>query len=281
MVTSDGYQPTFLPVDVTLPAPLSGDTTMLLPYVHFSVILDLQRKLPVVTGVNISGSELQNLGRGDDWHLDPRVSVADQAGPAVYSRNDLDRGHQVRRRDPVWGSAEVAEAANEATFVYTNAAPQAAEFNQSAELWAGLEDYVLGYARASEQKISVFTAPVLADDDPPYRGILIPRQFWKIAAWVDTDDNQLRASGYILDQTPELASLPLRTAEALAAGQTPPLGPFRTYQVPIADITRDAHLELGVLEGADVFERIPVGAGRVSAARAGWRLLESTADITL
>ncbi|RFA10732.1 hypothetical protein B7R54_17110 [Subtercola boreus] len=71
------------------------------------------------------------------------IPANEQAGPELYARNDLDRGHQVRRRDPVWGDLATATAANHATFVYTNAAPQAGEFNQSAELWAGLENYVL------------------------------------------------------------------------------------------------------------------------------------------
>ena len=50
------------------------------------------------------------------------------------------------------GNVAQARAATEATFVYTNAAPQASVFNQSKELWVGLEDHVLQFADATEQR---------------------------------------------------------------------------------------------------------------------------------
>ena len=139
-----------------------------------------------MTAVNIDGSSLQDLPRTGDWDLDPRVPADQQAGPALYADNDLDRGHLVRRRDPGWGSVAEARAATEATFVYTNAAPQASVFNQSKDLWVGLEDHVLQYADATDQRVSVFTGPVLDPTDPVYRGVRIPRRFWKVAAWAET-----------------------------------------------------------------------------------------------
>jgi len=33
------------------------------------------------TAVNIDGTQLVDLERGDDWHLDPRVPADEQAGP--------------------------------------------------------------------------------------------------------------------------------------------------------------------------------------------------------
>jgi endonuclease G len=195
-----------------------------------------------VTGVNIDGAALLDLPRTGDWDLDPRVPVADQAGPGVYIDNDFDRGHLVRRRDPGWGPQSVAKEATEQTFVYTNAAPQASVFNQSKQLWVGLEDHVLQYADAQDVHVSVFTAPVLAEDDPPYRGILVPRRFWKVAAWVS--DGELRAAGFVLDQS--------RLIDVDEPGAVPPLAGFRTFQVPIADIGVLAHVDFGVLVDADV-----------------------------
>jgi len=87
----------------------------------------------------------------------------------VYANNDLDRGHLVRRRDPCWGTASIAQRANVDTFHFTNAAPQAAAFNQGETLWAGLEDYLLGNAATYDRRLSVFTGPVLAGTDPLYR----------------------------------------------------------------------------------------------------------------
>ena len=153
-----------------------------------------------MTGVNIDGARLHDLERTGDWEFDPRVPQSAQTGPAVYAGNDFDRGHLVRRRDPGWGTVAEAKAATEATFVYPNAAPQAAVFNQSEELWLGLENHVLQWADAADLRVSVFTAPVLGADDPPYRGIRIPLRFWKVAAWTD-DAGELAAAGFILDQS--------------------------------------------------------------------------------
>src|SRR5690606_28772177 len=204
------------------------------------------------TGVNVDGAALVEVERGDQWLLDGRIPAGWQAGPEIYAGNDLDRGHLVRRRDPVWGSPEVAARANADTFKYTNAAPQASAFNQSKELWLGLEDHVLGHARAHRLRLSVFTAPVLAAGDPPYRGILVPLRFWKIAAWnaaVDDDEpGRLAATGFVVDRSPLVDTGELREP---APGEAPPLGPFRTFQVPIADIAALTGLTMPELIAAD------------------------------
>ena len=270
-MTADGtgYDAGFLSVPVGMPMPLDDRGLMVLSYLRFSVVLDPRRRLAAVTGVNIDGSTLQDLPRTGDWDLDPRVPADQQAGPALYADNDLDRGHLVRRRDPGWGTAAEARAATEATFVYTNAAPQASVFNQSKELWVGLEDHVLAYADATDQRVSVFTGPVFQPDDPVYRGIRIPRRFWKVAAWAESTgrDSVLAAAGFILDQTAliELADSALAIA---------PLGAFRTFQAPIADIADVTAIDFGPLVAADVMPAGP-GLGR------RWTELDSAADIHL
>lgn len=274
-----GYDPGFLTVDVPLPA-VRG-TVRELPYVHFTVLLDPERRLAALTAVNIDGSSLVDLGRGDDWHLDERVPESEQTGPAVYASNDLDRGHLVRRRDPVWGDAGVAAQANVDTFSYTNAAPQAAEFNQSKELWLGLEDQVLAYASTNRRRLTVFTAPVLLDDDAPYRGIRLPRRFFKIAAWTTSDGPSLRTAGYLLDQSPELDGVDLEAAFARAheVGDPPPLGPFRTYQVPVRDIAEMTGLDLGQLAAADSLRPVPT-IEPPDGIRDGWVPLTSVDQLT-
>jgi len=248
---TSGYDPTFLsraasPADVPLPG--AAQPVRVLDYTHFTVLLDPERRLAAATAVNIDGAALIDVARADDWHLDPRVPPSEQAGAELYARNDLDRGHLVRRRDPVWGDDAVR--ANSDTFVYTNAAPQAAAFNQSKELWSGLEDFVLENAETFDRRLSVFTGPVFGADDPPYRGVRIPRLFWKIAAW--SNGSGLRASGYVLDQRPQLDDIDLATATALAVGEPPPLGPFRTFQVPVSDIAELTGLAIDALVAADV-----------------------------
>ena len=113
----------------------------------------------------------------------------------------------------------------------------------------------------------MFTGPVLADDDPPYRGIRIPLKFWKIAAWSTGD--ALATTGFVVDQSPlvDVDKLPREL------GAPPPLGPFRTFQVPIADIAALTRLAMPELVAAD---RMPT-----TVAAAGWRQVEALDEILL
>lgn len=267
-----GLDEAFLGVPVPLPA--ADVDTVRLDYTHFSVRLRPDRRLAAVTAVAIDGALLRDLDRdGIDWRFDPRVPAAQQTGDDVYARNDLDRGHLVRRADAVWGATEEeAQRGNTDTFFFPNAAPQAASFNQGETLWLGLETYLLENAATYQRKLVVVTAPVLDPADPPYRGIRVPLRFVKVAAFTDGPDGGLAATGYLLDQTPLVTDLAAVLAAAEAAGDPPPLGPFRTFQVPIAEIATLTGLDLAGLAAVD---RLP--AGVVPAA--GHLPLHSYADI--
>ena len=282
MASSSGFDSFFLGLECPIPGAAAGRVVRVLAYTHFSVHLDPERRLAAVTAVNIDGATAVDAPRGDDWHLDERIPASEQTGPEVYARNDLDRGHLVRRRDPVWGPD--ATKANYDTFSYANAAPQVAEFNQSKELWNGLEDHVLAYAETNGLRLSVFTGPVFGADDPEYRGVRIPLGFWKVAAW--NAAGVLRAAGFVLDQSPQLDGIDLETARAtaIATDAPPPLGPFRTFQVAVGDLAALTGLDFGVMEAADVFERPaeetgirPLGLPRAMR----WRELESAEAIRL
>ncbi|UZN05397.1 DNA/RNA non-specific endonuclease [Cellulomonas sp. S1-8] len=268
------YDPTFLGPVVPLPAP--AQPVRDLPSTHFTVLLDPVRRLAAATAVNVDGRALRDVPRGDDWFLDPRVPAREQAGPELYARNDLDRGHLVRRRDPVWGAPGVAAQANRETFAYPNAAPQASGFNQSRELWLGLEDHVLEHARVHRLRLTVLTGPVLAGDDPVYRGVGLPRRFWKVAVWALDDGQHLAAAAFLLDQTPLLPATELAAATHAAAevDAPPPLGPFRTFQVPVADVADLTGLDLGPLPAADVL-------GVTAPQALAWRELHALPDVDL
>nr|WP_246256714.1 DNA/RNA non-specific endonuclease [Isoptericola halotolerans] len=235
-----------------------------LDHPRFSILLDPRRRLAAATACTVDGATLQPLPRSGTWRLDAQAPPEEQAGNGLYRDNPLDRGHLVRRLDPMWGTVEEARAAGEATFVYTNAAPQVDRFNQSKELWNGLEDHVLSYAEARRHRIVVHTGCVFLGSDPVYRGIALPRQFWKVVAWAAVPDDGagpddgapavLRSAAFVLDQTPLLTDAELSTAtgRALAVGAVPPLGPFRTFQVPVADVEALTGLDLGPLVDADV-----------------------------
>ncbi|RPF23307.1 DNA/RNA non-specific endonuclease [Myceligenerans xiligouense] len=258
-----GYDAEFIgPGGLAVPLPVPAQETRRLDYTHFTVLLDPARRLASLTACVIDGGKLVELPRTGSWRLDVRVPPGEQAGNGLYENNPLDRGHLVRRLDPVWGDLAAAEQANRDTFTFTNAAPQVGTFNQSKDLWNGLEDHVLEYAGSHDHRIVVFTGPVLDDDDPVYRDVAIPRMFWKVVAWASADDGEdalLHAAAFVLDQTPQLdeADLEAITAQALARDRVPPLGPFRTYQVPVVDVGSLTSIDLGPLLTADVLGIAP------------------------
>ena len=170
-----GFDAGFLGVPVPVPT-LAGVETVLLPYTHFSVLMRPDKRLAAVTALGIDGAKLMDLDRsGIRWRLDPRLGEDQQTGERVYARNDIDRGHLVRRASAVWGETrDEAARANEDTFHYTNAAPQAATFNQGLGLWLGLESYLQDNAADNGRRLVVFTGPIFSDTDPAYRGVNIP-----------------------------------------------------------------------------------------------------------
>ncbi|MFJ7219369.1 DNA/RNA non-specific endonuclease [Amycolatopsis sp. NPDC098790] len=259
----EGYDPGFLPGHtVPLPAlpdalvPLAAENRQatsepryVLPYHHFSVVLNKVRRLAFFTAVNIDGRTSQALRRdADHWSLDPRVEEGEQVGEEVYRANPLDRGHLVRRLDPAWGAtAAIAQLANDDTFHFTNCSPQHKDFNQNKTTWAGLEDYVLNNAENHALKVSVVTGPVLAEDDDRYRGVQLPRQFWKVVAMVKADGT-LSATAYLLSQEELIRGLEVAGEFSYAA--------YRTYQVPVRRIESLTGLSFGALPDADPLERL-------------------------
>jgi endonuclease G len=251
----------------------SSVETVTLPYTHFTVVFRPDRRLAASTAVCIEGAELaEDVPRDDVWEFDPRLPEEHQAGNDIYRNNSLDRGHLVRRLDPVWGPPAVAGRANTDTFHYTNAAPQSDVFNQGKQLWQGLENYLLDHAAEFDRKLTVLTGPVLHDSDPPYRGVQVPLRFWKVAAFMQ--DGALASTAYVLDQSPDLSRDAERALAGAKAGAPPPLGPFRTYQEPVSDIAEITELEFGPLPDVDL---MPVSR----APEDRWRRLESFDDIAM
>ncbi|MFG3344319.1 DNA/RNA non-specific endonuclease [Streptomyces sp. NPDC048018] len=269
-----GYDENFLGPTVPLALPARASVkTVILPYTHFTVVFRPDRRLAASTAVCIEGRELlEDVPRDDVWEFDPRLPREHQTGDDVYRNNSLDRGHLVRRLDPVWGAAAVAGQANTDTFHFTNAAPQADVFNQGKQLWQGLENYLLDHAAEYDRKLTVFTGPVLQDSDPPYRGIQVPLRFWKVAAFMQ--DGALAATAYVLDQSPDLSRDADRAFAGATPGAPPPLGPFRTYQVPVSDVAEITELEFGPLPDVDLMPP-------TRAPEERWRRLESFDDIVM
>ncbi len=269
-----GYDENFLGVPVPLPTPSSPDVpSMVLPYTHFTVVLRPDRRMAAATAVCIDGRLLvEHVPRESSWRFDPRLDEHHQTGDEVYRDNSLDKGHLVRRLDPVWGEATEANRANADTFHYTNAAPQADVFNQGKQLWQGLENFLLDHAATFDRKLTVLTGPVLHDSDPPYRGVQVPLRFWKVVAFVQ--DGSLAATAYVLDQSPDLTRDAERALAGATPGAPPPLGAFRTFQVPVSDVVELTSLDLGPLPAADLMPALRAPGER-------WRRLASHDDIMM
>jgi endonuclease G len=222
-------------------------------YTHFSLAMDADRRLALWTAVNIDGSQVGSA-KSPSWRRDPRLpadeqTLADIYGPVAGRGIQIDRGHLVRRLDPVWGDPDVAERAGADTFHFTNAAPQEHVYN--SEIWGNLEDFVLARADRQAQKVSVMTGPVLRPDDNFFgegmRGgpWQIPWSFWKIAVF-KRGDGTVSVTGFVIDQKAKIAPLfegakynPYTAEEA------------QVFQRPIALIEELTKLDFGRLRSLD------------------------------
>ncbi len=254
---SAGYDPCFLGPRIELPtlpaalrddlAPLTDGSGHELKYTHFSILVSKSRKLAVFTAVNIDGRNLQDLNRDHDvWSFDPRIDRKYQMGPEVYKNNDIDRGHLVRRLDPVWGLE--AATANEDTFHFTNCSPQHSKLNQVT--WLGLEEYIRDNAKVNDLKVTVYTGPVFRADDKLYRGkYLIPAEFWKVVVIVKADGS-LSATAYLESQRDLIANVKEFS-----------FGEYKTYQVPVTEIQQLTGLDFGGLAQNDPLGNITAKDG--------------------
>jgi endonuclease G len=228
-------------------APLKdGDATGVLKYHHFSVVMHAERKLAIYTAVNIDGRKGKRPTRASDkWFFDPRMDRKYQVGEDLYKANPLDRGHLVRRLDPAWGTTKVAKFANDDTFHFTNCSPQHANLNQ--KIWVDLEDYLLDHAQDDDVRLTVFTGPVFKDDDPTYRGVQLPRRFWKVAVMRDTQGDML-AAGFVQSQRRMIAGL--READFLRQE-------MRTDQFKVSQIEALTGLQFNIDPAADALHGEP------------------------
>lgn len=218
-----------------------------LEYTNFSIVQNKERKMPFFTAVNIDGSQIKEVERSGKWLFDPRISRDEQLGDEAYKKNDIDRGHMVRRRDPTWGG-DASEASND-TFVYTNAALQHKDLNQDE--WLDLEDRVLARAETQDKKMTVFTGPVFRADDPEFdndgrmkKPTQVPQDFWKVVAWNDPEKG-LQSEAFVMSQKKDLAGSG-NPDEELTTEED-----FNMYRVPMHQLEKMTKLDFGPLGDAN------------------------------
>ncbi len=134
----EGFDENFLGRRMPIPN-LDDVETVLLPYTHFSVLMRPDKRLAAITALGIDGKKLMDLDRsGIDWRLDPRLPEDQQTGERVYARNDIDRGHLVRRASAVWGDTHAEAArANEDTLPLHERRPAGGEVQPGTRTVAG------------------------------------------------------------------------------------------------------------------------------------------------
>jgi endonuclease G len=243
-----GFDPDFLARRVELPrlTASSGQHAVqlngseVLHYTHFSLAMHGGRRFAFWVAWNIDGGRIRKVSRRNTrFVFDRRVPETVQVGDELYADNRLDRGHIARRADLLWGEQAEAERANVDSFFFTNITPQMDDFNQSsrAGLWGRLEDAVFDDTDVDNLRVSVIGGPVFRADDRQFRDVLIPREFWKVIAFVE--GGTLKAKGFLLTQN-------LNELEALE------LDEFRVFQVALSEIEARCGLAFSAaLTGSD------------------------------
>lgn len=265
-------------------APLKDDDgkPWVIPYYHYSLVMNQDRRLLAWTAANVDYSEqaraktkTRKAYGGEDWRLDPRVALK---APGLQIENvdfyapatRIDRGHIVRREDAAWGqTAKEAEYGNSDTYHWTNCTPQSEGFNQSAKdgIWGQFEEHIQREVQPLGGRMVVFAGPVLNPADPQ-RGygdspaIRVPMEFWKVVLCTAEEDGETvrLAYGLVFDQTEPIQRLGYERMN---------MEDYEIYQMPIADITRktgvafdQSVLEADVLKTRRVNERVRGFEGR-------------------
>ena len=139
-----------------------------------------------------------SLARIDSFRPDPLVKGnTDLFNEYWYS--GYDRGHMVPSADMRW-----SQKALEATYLYSNIAPQKAEMNR--ETWADLEDWGRRYVHYAKERVFIVTGPVLTDGLPVLstpnakEKVSIPTYCFK--AFADLDGPEKKGIAFIMKNGP-------------------------------------------------------------------------------
>ena len=290
---------------------LTGRPAFELTYTHFSVVMNRERKIAMLTAVNIDGSRLFGLKRktgerylyddnraaidpriasevaeGSSWFFDDRIPRDLQTGPSFYDKKnnnilikafegnfkekvDFQRGHIVRRLDPVWGTLADGLAADADSHAWPNVAPHTATFNannrdaanvtpgEEKRLWAAAENAILRSAFDDRKRLTVFSGPVFSANDPVYAGLeqngyqrRVPLAFWKVICW--KGETGLRSLALLIDQSDTMTARP--SSEAL--DDPSELLALKDFLTTVPKLEQKIHMRFGDnVREADVWRR--------------------------
>lgn len=191
-----------------LVTPRGGSKNFILHEEHYSVVLNKDRRLAIVSACNIDGSAIpkEKIPRKGSFRNHPNIDAKFQLGTTFYDLcgSVLDKGHLTKYEDVIWGkgiTVEKAQAIAAGTNYYSNAVPQHQKLNRGK--WSSLELYILDTeTEKNEMKVCVFTGPILNENDPLFKkfvdeeSIQLPLHFWKIVVY--KKNKKLFALGFMM-----------------------------------------------------------------------------------
>lgn len=170
-----------------LPALAPGDVVTVHP--GHSLVWDETHHVPKWTAHIVMPDIMKgNLARIDTFKPDPEVKGHTDLFKE-YWNSGYDRGHMVPSADMRW-----SRKALEATYLYSNIAPQKAEMNREA--WADLEDWGRRYVHYAQERVFIVTGPVITPGSPvlatptAIQKVTIPTYCFKAFADLDGPDKK-------------------------------------------------------------------------------------------
>lgn len=252
---SSGYDMNFLPDFQVRPPMIRGDHNPrnpgepighVLRYDHFSVLTNLERRMPWFVAVNVDLSQRVEVMREDGPLVrDDRLSDEQQLEEEFFRGSPFDRARLVRRLQPAWGEAGVARRASRATAMLPNIVPLVSSVNQSL-LWTGLSDHMARHC-AADQRLNMLAGPVFGRDDATYKGVQIPSAFWRVFV-MHTPEGRRLAAAFI--HTQGWKALPQPSASSLKRRPV-----SVTAQVTIRALEKATGLDFGNLRQFDQTSR--------------------------
>lgn len=237
-------------------------------YTRYSTAFNKNRKVPWFSCSNIDGSlkrdqKADGIKRPSSFIPDPRIDETIQLNNNFYdlikapAPTEFEIGHMCSNDEMCWGkTVDDAKLYAYETFFFSNSVPQAESLNSG--LWRSLEQYVLDQINKTDsKKISVFSGPVINDNDPAYvkdTSFQVPLLFWKIVVF--EYKKQLKGIGFLmshekrLNEMKMLVKKPAIKKAALRAAplETPPFEDYKhkqIFQVSIETIEQLTKLSFG------------------------------------
>lgn len=192
---------------------VDSNASHLLRYTMLSIWYNKERKIPFVAAYNIDGSLKRTGAKRVQFQVDPRILPGQQLNNSFYNliynskETEFEIRHMASHNEMAWGLKKEIQA--QQTFHFTNSVPQLKKLNSG--LRSKLESYIITETDETQnQRISVFTGPMIADDDPSYikdRSFQLPLFFFKIIVF--SFEGKLYSTAFVMSQLKKLRELEL------------------------------------------------------------------------